>query len=503
METLVEFQNITKTFPGVRALNNVSFDIREGEILALLGENGAGKSTLTKIFGGVHRPDTGRILIHGNPVKLDSVHDATKAGIGVVFQELSLVDSLSVAENLFAHSQPVGFAGMVDWKRLNRETAELLQRFQLDLNPQTLVKYLSTGQKQMVEILKVVARGSKIVVLDEPTSSLTMKETHLLFDILRSLKNQGLSFVYITHKLSELYEITDRVVILRDGEFVDSLPISETNDQILVRKMVGRDINDLYSREARSEPASENTVLSVRNYTQKAVFDDVSFNLQAGQILGFAGLVGSGRTELAHALIGKTKKNAGSILIDGKEAVIRNPRDAQQQGLSYLTENRKDDGLYLGFAIDRNIVAPALRRFVNPFGFLRRMKIRNFVRDSIVKYSVATPSENKVVRELSGGNQQKCLFSMCLSTEPKIVILDEPTRGVDVGARNDIYKEIRSLAGSGVGVILISSDLPELLGLADRIAVMARGRLAGFVEKDDFSEETIMTLAAGITSRPA
>jgi len=501
MGKLVEFENITKTFPGVRALNGVSFHIMEGEILALLGENGAGKSTLTKIFGGVFPPDEGQILINGKPVRLNTVHDASMAGIGVVYQELSLIDSLSIAENLFAHSQPIKFAGLVDWKALNEKAAELLDRFQLDLDPRTPVKSLSAGQKQMIEILKVVARGSRIIVLDEPTSSLTLKETRLLFDILRSMRKQGLSFVYITHKLSELYEITDRIVILRDGEYVACYPTAEVNDQLLVNKMVGRDINDLYSSGTPSTGILGKDILNVRNYSKTGYFDDISFDLRAGEILGFAGLVGSGRTELAHALIGKLKKDSGVLQIVGNVVDIKNPHQAQEQGLTYLTESRKEDGLYLDFPIERNVVAPALKRFTNRFGFLNRIKIRNYVRDSIKKFSVATPSESKIVRELSGGNQQKCLLSMCLSTEPRVVILDEPTRGVDVGARNDIYKEIRELAGGGVGIILISSDLPELIGLADRIIVMSRGLLAGTLEKEGFSEETIMSHAAGISGR--
>ena len=498
MVSIVEIQEITKIFPGVKALDKVSFDIRKGEVLALLGENGAGKSTMTKILAGVVRPDGGKILINGDPVKLDSAGDAAKAGIGVVFQELSLVESLSVAENIFIQNLPKRIGGMVDWKGLNRKTANLLSRFNLDVDPRTQVKNLSSGQKQMVEILKVVSMGSRIIILDEPTSSLTIAETSRLFDIIRSLKSQGLSIVYITHKLSELYEITDRIVIFRDGTYIDSLPTEEVDDRLLVRKMVGRDIDDLYASEAGEGKTFGSVLLSVENFGKEGYFRDVSFSLRRGEILGFAGLVGSGRTELAHTLIGKMMKDSGTTIIDGRTVEIRTPAAAHNLGLSYLTENRKSDGLYLGFSIDRNIVAPSLRRFSGPSGFLRWGKIRDFARESINRFSIATPSESKIVLELSGGNQQKCLLSMCLSTQPRIVILDEPTRGVDVGARNDIYREIRRLAAEGVGIMLISSDLPELIGLSDRIAVMSRGKMMGCIEKKDFSEEIIMSYAAGI-----
>ena len=496
MPEVLRTENISKSFPGVLAVDNVSISLDRGEILALVGENGAGKSTLTQILGGAQRPDSGRILLEGRPVSFSSSADAIVAGISMVFQELSLVGSLSVAENIFANRQPVGRLNNVRWANLYHLADEFLERFELDLDPRILVKRLSMGQQQILEILKAISTNPKVLILDEPTSSLTESEIAFLFNNIRKLQEQGMSFIYITHKLSEIFQIASRVIVMRDGKYIGSRQVDQVTENDLVSMMVGRQITNLYGDRTQDSLGAE--FFRVENLTRRAGFESITFSLRRGEILGFAGLVGAGRTELGRAIFGIDRKDSGSILLDGVPLHIRHPQDAIQHGIAYLTEDRKGQGLFLGMPVRENMIAPSLRRFTSRIGFLNRGQIDAFARRGIDIYDIQTPSFQKKVLNLSGGNQQKCLVAMWMGIDPQVIIFDEPTRGVDVGARAEIYGILRQFARRGVGIIMISSDLPELLGMCDRVLVMHKGHIAGEVMREDFDEETILSYAAGI-----
>lgn len=496
MEEVLRAENISKSFPGVLAVDNVSLALGHGEILALVGENGAGKSTLTQILGGAQRPDSGRIILEGKTVSFNSPADAIRAGISMVFQELSLVGSLSVAENIFANRQPVGRLNNVQWKTLYQEAQDFLSRFELDIDPRTLVKRLSMGQQQILEILKAISTHPKVLILDEPTSSLTENEIAYLFQNIRKLQEQGMSFIYITHKLSEIFQIASRVIVMRDGKYIATRNVSEVSESDLVSMMVGRQITNLYGAAAEKPLGAER--LRVESLSRKGVFQDISFQLRGGEILGFAGLVGAGRTEVARAIFGIDRKDSGKIYLNGNEIQITKPEDAIQRGIAYLTEDRKGWGLFLGMTVRENLIAPSLKRFASRIDFLSQKRVNEYAEKQVGVYSIQTASILKKVLHLSGGNQQKCLVAMWMGIQPEVVIFDEPTRGVDVGARAEIYKTLREFANAGVGIILISSDLPELIGMCDRILVMHQGRIKGEVQRKDFSEELILYYAAGL-----
>ena len=488
---------ISKSFPGVLAVDNISFTLKRGEILALLGENGAGKSTLTQTLGGVLKPNSGGIILDGKRVSFSSPADAIRAGISMVFQELSLVGSLSVAENLFANRQPTGALNNIRWRDLYRQTRQFLREFDLPVNPKRHVKYLSMGQQQMLEILKALSTRPKLLILDEPTSSLTETEAAQLFGIIRKLRAQGMSFIYITHKLPEVFQIADQVMVMRDGHFIDKRPVSAVTDSDLIAMMVGRKITQLYGATDGREQGEE--LLRIEGFTRAKLFQDVTFRLHRGEILGFAGLVGAGRTEVGLAIVGVLKKDAGRIALNGKEVHISTPADAIRHGIGYLTEDRKALGLFLNMSVRENLVANSLERFTTSLGFLNARKIDRHAKAEATEFNIVTPSVLKKVLNLSGGNQQKCLLALWMGIQPRVIILDEPTRGVDVGARVDIYQKIREYAEQGTGIIIISSDLPELIGMCDRIIVMHQGRISGEVDREHFSEETILSYAAGLT----
>jgi len=500
MDEVLRAENISKGFPGVLAVDSVSFSLGNGEILALIGENGAGKSTLTLILGGVHKPDQGRILLQGKPVSFSSPLDAMRSGIAMVFQELSLVGSLTVAENLFANRQPAGRIGNIHWGDLFRQTSDFLHRFNLDLDPRLPVKSLSMGQQQILEILKAISTNPKVLILDEPTSSLTEAETAHLFKNIRKLQQQGMSFIYITHKLSEVFQIASQVMVMRDGRYIGKRSVGEVTEADLVGMMVGRQITNLYG--AAGEPVQAETVFQVEGLSRRGSFQNISFSLRKGEILGFAGLIGAGRTEAARAIFGIDPADTGRMVLQGREVQIASCLDAIEQGIAYLTEDRKGQGLFLNMPVRDNVVAPSLRRFTSREGFLKFRLMDRFARETVDRYSIATPSITKKIINLSGGNQQKCLVAMWMGTNPRVIIVDEPTRGVDVGARAEIYQKLRDFAKGGTGVIMISSDLPELIGMCDRILVMHQGRITGELNRKDFSEERIMAYAAGIGYRP-
>ncbi|MEJ5202386.1 MAG: sugar ABC transporter ATP-binding protein [Anaerolineales bacterium] len=500
MEEVLRAEHLSKRFPGVLAVDDVSFSLQRGEILALIGENGAGKSTLSLILSGIHKPDAGAIYLEGRPVTFNAPVDAIQAGIAMVFQELSLVGSLSVAENIFANRQPVGAAGTIRWDELYRQTREFLSSFDLHLNPRQPVKYLSMGQQQILEILKAISINPKVLLLDEPTSSLTESEAAYLFENIRKLQKQGISFIYITHKFSEVFQIADRVMVMRDGKHVGTRQVSEVTENDLVAMMVGRQITSLYGAAERT---SKEEYFRVEGFSRRGVFKNISFELRRGEILGFFGLIGAGRSELARAIVGTYPKETGRIFLDGQEITIHSPRDAIRHGIAYLTEDRKSDGLFLGMSVRENLIAPSLPSFTTAQGFLNTRQIDTFAEKSARDYSIVTPSLTKKMANLSGGNQQKCLIAMWMGINPQVILFDEPTRGVDVGARVEIYHKLRELARTGVGIIMISSDLPELIGMCDRIIVMHQGRITGELMREEFSEERIMACAAGLNSHNA
>jgi ABC-type sugar transport system ATPase subunit len=472
----------------------------KGEILALVGENGAGKSTLSQILGGVYRPDQGQFFLEGVPVVFSSPNHAIEQGISMVFQELSLVGSLSVAENLFANRQPTGRIGNIRWSMLYQDTTAFLQRFELNLDPRMLVKYLSMGQQQILEVLKAISSNPKVLILDEPTSALTEAEAAFLFANIRKLQREGMSFIYITHKLSEVFQIADQVMVMRDGKYVGKRDVHEVTESDLVSMMVGREIRNLYG--ASGKPIQEE-YFRVEGFSRDPFFKDISFKLKRGEIIGLAGLIGAGRTQIGRSMFGIDPHDSGRIFLKGKEIQNSTPLQSIENGIAYLTEDRKAEGLFLGMTIRENVVAPSLRRFTGRSGFLDGRRIDRFANEAVQQYLIATPSTAKKLTNLSGGNQQKCLIAMWMGIDPQVIIFDEPTRGVDVGARAEIYQKLRDFAAGGTGVIMISSDLPELIGMCDRILVIHNGRISGEIARPDFGEERIMALSAGIEFKPS
>ena len=495
MESLLRVEHISKSFPGVLAVDDVSFDVQRGEVLGLVGENGAGKSTLMQILCGVLRPDSGVLVLDGKPVAFASSHAAIAAGISMVFQELSLVGSLSIAENIYAHRQPVTRLDLIRWRQLRADTEHLLQNFGLNLDPRTPVKRLSPGQQQMVEILKAVSTAPKLLILDEPTSSLAESETTVLFNIIRRLQTEGIAVIYISHKLSEIFALADRVVVMRDGRYVGARPVQAVTENDLVAMMVGRSIENLYGAPTR---AFGGEVLRVAGFSRPPLLHDIGFTLRRGEILGLAGLVGAGRTELARAIVGLERKGSGEIWLDGNRIEISGPQDAIRHRIAYLTEDRKALGLFLGLSVRDNLIAVALKDFANRIDFMERQRIDAAAAAAVQEYGIATPSLAKTVLQLSGGNQQKTMIAAWMEIEPQVIFFDEPTRGVDVGAKAEIYQKLRETAAKGAGIVIISSELPELIGLCDRILVMRSGRIAGELQRAEFSEERIVAYAAGI-----
>ena len=491
---LLEMKGVNKRFPGVNALQAVDFDLRAGEVHALLGENGAGKSTLMKILGGIYAIDEGQIFVNGEEVIINEVKDAQNHGISIIHQEIVLVPHISIAENIFLGRELVSSLGLIDKEAMYKKAQELLNSFQLNIPSHTLVSRLTVAQQQMVEIIKAVSFNSNIIVMDEPTSSLSEKEVKFLFETIANLKEKGVGIVYISHRMSELFEISDRVTVLRDGIYIGTVMTKETNVDELISMMVGRELTNYYVRDFKQQP--EKPVLRVENLSKKGVLDNIEFELYEGEILGFAGLVGAGRSELMKCVFGLDPFDSGGIFVDGKQIVINNPDDAIKNRIVYVTENRKQEGLFLDRSVQYNITIRVLHEFMK---FMRvNHKAENKITDKYIdELSVKTPSPFQVVRNLSGGNQQKVLISRWLATKPKILILDEPTRGVDVGAKAEIYAIMNRLALEGVSIIMISSELPEVINMSNRIAVMYKGRLTKILERDSFEQETIMHYATG------
>lgn len=506
MTHIVEMHKITKRFGGLVALDNVSFSVNKGTIHALVGENGAGKSTLMNILCGKYSCHTysGSTLVEGKEVRLSTPKDATNKGISMVHQELTLIPEISVAENMFLGNQPMK-NGVIDWKSMYERAKEELKKLSLDIDSHVLVKYLSVGQQQLIEICKAIMLGGRIMILDEPTSPLTGREIDFLFKILIGLKNEGISIIYITHRLDEIFQLTDKVSIMRDGQMIVTKNTSEVNKKELVSYMIGREMSDFYPK---METEAGEVALAVEHYfvrhpvySDKNIIQDINMHFKKGEIVGISGLLGAGRTELMSAVVGAyATKGKGSILINGKQARIRSPYDAIKHGIGYVTENRKGNGLILAQTIKFNICLANLDSLITK-GILNRRKEIAMVNEQVQKLHIKTNNVNNPTSSLSGGNQQKVVLAKWLSITPGILILDEPTRGVDVGAKYEIYTLIKNLAKSGVAVIMVSSDLPEIIGMSDRVYVMYEGTLSGELAKNELTENRIMQLATGLTKQ--
>jgi ABC-type sugar transport system, ATPase component len=497
MAEVLRTEGLTKSFPGVLAVDNVSFSLGQGEVLAILGENGAGKSTLTKLICGALTPDSGCIYLEGKHVNFHSANDAMKAGIAMVYQELSMTGHMSVAENIFMNRQPTNKIGLIKKAEMNSQAQKYLDLFGLCVSPSTLVKRLSMGEQQILEILKAISLNPKVLILDEPTSSLTENEVCQLFKLIRDLKAKGLSFIYITHKLSEIFTITDRVLVMRDGKYIGTKNTADVKEQDLITMMVGREIKDLYGLGGKCCAIGEE-YFRVENLSAFGLFKDVSFNLKRGEVLGIAGLIGAGRTEVACTIAGLIRHTSGKIFLEDKELKIASTSDAIEAGIGYITEDRKQMGLYLDFSITANIIAPSLEKFSRA-GFIQKDEVDKFSLEQIEKFNIVTPSSKQKMMNLSGGNQQKALLAMWMSKDPKVLIFDEPTRGVDVGAKSEIYENIRKYVGEGLGAVVISSDMSELLGICDRIIIMYQGMVRGEVSKSEFTEEIVLSYASGLS----
>jgi ribose transport system ATP-binding protein len=495
----LEMRNISKTFPGVKALDGVSLQIRQGEVLALAGENGAGKSTLMKILTGVYSPDPGgSILIEGKEIALRDGNHARALGIGIIYQELSVVENLSVAENLFLAREPLNRLGLLDRARMGREATQMLETIELSLDPSARVSELSVGQQQMIEIAKALAHRSKVIIMDEPTASLSHHETRTLLRLIKRLRERNIAVVYISHRLEEIFELADHVTVLRDGRTVDTSPIADVTRDSLVRMMVDRELSDLYPGSTVSH-ASKEPVLEVRDLSLRAVrgsqarIRDVNFTLHRGEILGVAGLVGSGRTEIMEMIFGM-RPCTGSIAIDGKPVIIRSPHDAIEQGIGFVTEDRKAQGLVLGMSVRENFSLTHLKRY-SPFQFLQRAKEENSCRQFVRSLGIKTPDTEQKVVNLSGGNQQKIVIAKWVARNPKVLIVDEPTRGIDVGAKAEVHALLARLASQGIGIIVISSDLLEVLAVSDRILIVREGQLNGEMTREQATQERVMAAA--------
>lgn len=488
----LEAEGISKFFPGVKALDNVSLRVRPGTVHALMGENGAGKSTLMKCLIGIYRPDKGTIKIKGEPVQFHDTMDALRSGISMIHQELNLVPYMTVAENIWLGREPMKF-GFVDHARLNQVTQELLNRLNIRLKADRMVGELSIASQQMVEIARAVSWDSDVVIMDEPTSALTETEVAHLFTIIRDLREQGKAIIYISHKMDEIFTITDEVSIFRDGSWIASDQTEKYTRQSLITQMVGRELTQLFPK---FNSAIGEEVLTVRNLSCKDRFTDVSFRVRRGEILGVAGLVGAGRSEVMESLFGMESFDSGEILIDGVPVTIDSPSTAIEKGMAFLTEDRKKSGLFLVLSVMENMSIVNMPEYSGKSGFVSHVKMAQDCMDQIRRLNIKTPTMDQIINNLSGGNQQKVLIARWLLAQPKILILDEPTRGIDVGAKAEIYRLISELANRGVAIIMVSSELPEILGMSDRVMVMHGGRITGILDKEEADQETILSLAS-------
>ncbi|MBP3242013.1 MAG: sugar ABC transporter ATP-binding protein [Oribacterium sp.] len=494
MEHVLEFQHISKYFPGVKALDDVSFKAYSGEVLAFLGENGAGKSTLLKTLNGDYQPTSGRYILDGQEKHFKTPHEAIEEGISIIYQERQILLELSVAENIYLGRMPLGRLGFIDKTRANDMAAKIIEDFGLPIKPETKVKDLSIAYQQMVEIMKAYSRENlKVIAFDEPTASLSDSEIESLFKIIRKLKSEGKIIIYVSHRMEEIEEITDKVAIFKDGHYVDTVKTGECPQSEMIRMMVGRDLGDIYNSLDRNKVIGD-VLLEVRNVSSDYVKPN-SFVLHKGEVLGFSGLVGAGRTELMRAIIGADRMKTGEVILEGRKTDIHSPHDAMKEGIVLVPEDRKLQGIISNFSVADNINISLLDSHSNRFGFVNEKEDKKTAEEGIRKFKVKTPSPEKKIVELSGGNQQKVIVARWLSTNPKVLILDEPTKGIDVGAKSEFYNMICEFAKQGIGVILISSELPEVIGLSDRIIVMKGRQISGEISREEASETNLLSLA--------
>jgi ribose transport system ATP-binding protein len=490
-QELLRMEKIYKSFPGVDALKDVNISINKGEVMALTGENGAGKSTLINILSGLYQKDSGEIYFEGKPVNITSPLDAQKMDISTIHQELNLMPNLSIGENIFIAREKRKLHYLLDKKKTNNDASDLMKLVGLEINSTTLVKDLSIAQRQMVEVAKALSVNSKLIIMDEPTSSLTDREVEILMGIIRKLRDQGVSVIYISHKLSEIFDIADRITVLRDGNAIGTAEVKECSEERLIQMMVGRELKDIF---AKMESKIGEFIFEVKNITSGKMVKNASFKLKKGEILGFAGLVGSGRSELMRAIYGIDKMDQGEVFLDGEKISIRHPSQAIKYGLGFVPEDRKLQGLILGMAVRENITLSSLEKVSN-YCFIKPSSEKAVSVDFIEKLSIKTPTQEQKVLNLSGGNQQKVVIAKWLAISPKILILDEPTKGVDVGAKKEIHHLMSKLTQEGVSVIMVSSELPEILGMSDRIVVMHKGVIKGEFLRGEATQEKILSLA--------
>ena len=487
---LIELQNISKRYGGLQALDDVSIDIRRGEVHAVVGENGAGKSTMMKILGGIVPRDTGTIIFDGSPVEFETPHEAIAAGIAVIHQELSVLPTLNVIENVFMGRMPSKL-GRILWREMERNTKEVLQLVGLEVDPFSLMDNLTISQRQLIEIAKALSFETKVIIMDEPNSSLSETETEKLFSVIRELKQKGISIIYVSHKIDEVIEIADRITVLRDGKYIGTVDVEGTTSDEIIQMMVGRKL----TRERVENPNIGEVFFEVRGLTSSR-FQDVSFNLKRGEILCFSGLVGAGRSEVMRAIFGVDPYDSGEIIYEGKPVRFRSPSEAIEAGFAMVPEDRKKLSLFSGLPIRFNISIAQLPR-LKKNGIISQREVRNINEEYKKKLNIKMGNSRNAVSSLSGGNQQKTVLGRWLATEPELLILDEPTHGIDVGAKAEIYNLIRNLTNRGIGIILISSELPEVIAMADRAVVMHEGTVTGIIERDRISEEVIMSCATG------
>ncbi len=487
-------QGISKRFPGVQALDDVHFRIFNGEVMALLGENGAGKSTLMKILSGVYRKDQGTIIYQDAPLTVKSPRDSIQQGITIIHQELNLIPELSAGENIFLGREPCTISGRIDWKKLYHDAQIILQQLNMDIDPKQPVRHLSIGEQQMVEIARALSLNTQILIMDEPTDALTDTETESLFHVIRELRAEGKALVYISHRIKEIFQICDRATILRDGQFIAEKSVSELDEDQIIEMMVGRKLEDYIPYE----PCPAGKLLFEAKGLTSSVVKDVDISVHKGEILGLAGLMGAGRTELALTIFGKYPVASGLMSLDETTLKIHNPSEAIRKGIAYVSEDRKQLGLFLNMTVKDNITLSILKQFETHL-FKTSETMRNAIVDTYISdLSIKTPGRDQIVRNLSGGNQQKVSIASRLITKPKLLILDEPTRGVDVGAKKEIYKLINTFKKQGLGIILISSEISEILGLCDRIAIMHEGTIEKILSRKDATQERILRYAVGL-----
>jgi ribose transport system ATP-binding protein len=491
---LLQMESISKSFPGVQALKHVTFDVQPGEIHALVGENGAGKSTLMKALTGAQPAEEGQITWQGQQVEINTPSDAQNLGISMIHQELSLLPYRTVGQNIYLGREPKWhIPGAIDWNTLYAQSDALLQRLNLDVDSRSEVQFLSIAQQQMVEVAKALSLDATLIAMDEPTSSLTERESEVLFDVMRVLKDQGVAIIFISHRLEEVFEISDRVTVLRDGRHIATEPTADLTHNQVVTLMVGRELEDMYHY---SKTEQRDVILEAQNLSDGKDLKDVSLALHGGEILGIAGLIGAGRTALAETLFGIRHNTEGRVLLAGENVRIRSPKQAIKQGMGFVPEDRKLQGLFLNMAVRENVTMSSMDLVTN-LGFVNFKKAKSIADEYVKKLDIRTPSVTQNVRNLSGGNQQKVIIARWLTLKPRVLMLDEPTRGVDVGAKAEIHALMRDLARQGVAVLMISSDLPEVLGVSDRILVMHEGRVTGEFDRDEATQDVIMHAATG------